>query len=151
MGHKDLMSLHKIYERIKIISKENNLSYHFKVDDGDWETAIEFFYDDDEKWHTIHPPISVDWSNNPQIFCPDLLDYENKIIIEYEEEVGNPRPGARLATKGHNREGDLPNKRDTRRKEFYADGNYTVFQIWESDIHWEQKLERLLITHTRIQ
>ena len=146
MGHKDLMSLHRIYEKIKIISKENNLSYNFKVDDGDWETAIEFIGE-----RSYHPPISVDWSNNPQIFCPDLLDYENKIIIEFEEAIGNPRPGARLAIKGHNREGDLPNKRDTRRKEFYDDGNFHCFQIWESDDKWEQKLERLLITHNNIQ
>ena len=146
MGHKDLMSLHRIYEKIKIISKENNLSYNFKVDDGDWETAIEFIGE-----RSYHPPISVDWSNNPQIFCPDLLDYENKIIIEYEEEVGNPRPGAKLATKGHNREGDLANKRDFRRNEFYADGNFSCFQIWKSDEQWAQKLERLLITHINIQ
>lgn len=146
MGHKDLMSLHRIYEKIKIISKENNLSYNFKVDDGDWETAIEFIGE-----RSYHPPISVDWSNNPQIFCPDLLDYENKIIIEFEEEIGNPRSSARLARKGHNREGDLPNKRDTRRKEFYDDGNFQCFQIWESDDKWEQKLESLLITHTSIQ
>lgn len=140
MGHKDLMSLHRIYEKIKIISIENNLSYHFKVDDGDWETAIEFI---GEK--SYHPPLSVDWSNNPQIFCPDLLEYENKIIIEYEEEIGNPRPGARLARKGHNREGDLPNKRDSKRNEFYADGNFSCFQIWESDENWEQKLESFLL------
>lgn len=145
MGHKDLMSLHRIYEQIKIICKENNLSYNFKVDDGDWETAIEFI-----GAKSYHPPISVDWSNNPDIFCPDLLDYENKIIIEYEEEIGNPKPGARLATKGHNREGDLSNKRDFKRNEFYKDGNYTLFQIWKSDENWEQKLERLLITHTSI-
>lgn len=146
MGHKDLMSLHRIYEKIKIITKENNLSYNFKVDDGDWETAIEFIGE-----RSYHPPISVDWSNNPQIFCPDLLDYENKIIIEYEEEIGNPRPGARLAIKGHNREGDLANKRDSRRKEFYDDGNFQCLQIWESDDKWEQKLERLLIANTSIQ
>lgn len=146
MGHKDLMSLHRIYEKIKIITKENNLPYNFKVDDGDWETAIEFI-----GVKSYHPPISVDWSNNPQIFCPDLLDYENKIIIEYEEEIGNPRTGARLATKGHNREGDLPNKRDFKRNEFYKGGNYTLFQIWKSDENWEQKLERLLIAHTSIQ
>jgi len=146
MGHKDLVSLHKIYERIKIISKENNLSYNFRVDDGSWETAIEFI---GEK--SYHPPLSADWSNNPQIFCPDLLDYENKIIIEYEEEVGNPRSGAKLARKGHNREGDIPNKRDSKRNVFYADGNFTLFQIWDSDEDWAQKLEKFLITHTNIQ
>lgn len=146
MGHKDLVSLHKIYEKIKIITKENNLSYNFTVDDGDWETAIEFI-----GAKSYHPPISVDWSNNPQIFCPDLLDFDNKIIIEYEEEVGNPRSGAKLAIKGHNREGDMPNKRDFKRNEFYADGNYKLLQIWESDENWVLKLERFLISHKNIQ
>lgn len=145
MGHKDLMSLHRIYERIKIICRENHLSYNFKVDDGSWETAIEFIGE-----RSYHPPISVDWSNNPQIFCPDLLDYENKIIIEFEEEIGPPRIGAKLAIKGHNHKGDLPNKRDFKRNEYYKDGNYTLFQIWKSDERWAQKLEKLLITHINI-
>ena len=88
MGIKDSDALHTIYEKIKIFCKENNLPYHFKVDDDDYETAIEFFYDD-EKWHTVHPPISKNWDSNPTIFCPDLLDYEHKLIVEFEEEHGN--------------------------------------------------------------
>lgn len=136
MGHKDLISLHTIYEKIKTICKNNNLPYHFTVDDGDWETAIEF-----SNGRDYHPPISKDWSENPIIFCPDLLDYENRLIIEYEEEVGNPRSGAKLARKGHNREGDIPNKRDTRRNKFYKQAQFKIFQIWDSDNTWSIKLE----------
>lgn len=139
MGHKDLVSLHTIYEKIKTICKDNNLPYHFKVDDGDWETAIEFLDGND-----YHPPISKGWLNNPTIFCPDLLDYEHRLIIEYEEEVGNPRSGAKLAKKGHNREGDLPNQRDFRRNKFYNEAKFRVFQIWASDHAWPSKLKRWL-------
>lgn len=141
MGHKDLDSLHRIYEKIKIICKKNDLSYQFNVDDGDWETAIEFIGDS-----SYHPPISRDWSSNSDILCPDLLDYENKIIIEYEEEIGDHKPGAKLAKKGHNRRGDMPNKRDFRRNQFYNDADFTFFQIWESDKDWPHKLETFLVT-----
>ena len=151
MGEIDIENLFEIYYEIQRIKKKHNLNFHFKIDEGKYETAIEFFYDDDEKWHALHPPQAKNWDTNPNIMCPDLLDYENKIIIEYEEEVGNPRSGARLAKKGHNREGDLPNKRDSRRKWFYDNANFTCFQIWQSDENWKPKLERLLIAHTDIQ
>lgn len=146
MGHIDIGNLFKILYEINRIKKKHNLNFHFKVDEGDWETAIEFIGD-----KTYHPPISKDWSNHPDIFCPDLLDYEHKIIIEYEEEIGNRKPGAKLAKKGHNRRGDLPNKRDFRRKQFYDDANFICFQIWESDEDWESNLEKLLIAHNKVQ
>ncbi len=146
MGHIDIKNLFEIYYEVNKIKKKHNLNFHFKIDEGDYETAIEFIEN-----KTYHPPISKDWSNHPDIFCPDLLDYENKIIIEYEEEIGNPKPGAKLAKKGHNREGDMPNKRDSRRKWFYDNANFTCFQIWESDEGWRLKLERLLITHKYVQ
>ena len=116
------------------------MSYNFQVDDGDWETVIEFI---GEK--SYHPPISVDWSNKPDIFCPDLLDYEHKIIIEYEEEIGNKRPGAKLAKKGHNRLGDIANKRDTHRNRFYNDGGFNYLQIWENEVNWQEKLKSFLL------
>lgn len=141
MGHKDLISLHTIYEKIKTICKTNDLPFHFRVDDGDWETAIEFSDGKD-----YHPPISQSWSNNPTIFCPDLLDYPNRIIIEYEEEIGNKRPGAHLAKKGHNRYGDIANKRDERRNRFYNQRGFRYFQIWEYEKDWQQKLESFLLT-----
>ena len=140
MGHKDLDSLHTIYEKIKTICKTNDLPYHFNVDDGDWETAIEF-----SDGNNYHPPISQDWSANPVIFCPDLLDYENRIIIEFEEEVGKQLPGAKLAKKGHNREGDFASKRDDKRNYFYKQGGFKMLQIWNSDNKWISKLEAFLI------
>ena len=134
------MSLHKIYEKIKTICKTNDLPYHFNVDDGDWETAIEF-----SGGKNYHPPISPDWSDDPIIFCPDLLDYENRIIIKFEEEVGKRLSGAKLAKKGHNREGDFASKRDDRRNYFYKQGEFKILQIWDSEKKWIPKLETFLL------
>lgn len=141
MGEKDLNNLFKIYNEIRLLKKEYNLPLNFKIDKGSFETAIEFI--DDKPYH---PPKSKDWSTNPIILCPDLLDYQNRLIIEYEEEVGNRRTGAKQAKKGHNREGDIPNKRDARRNDYYQKGKFSYFQIWESDEKWKIKLKNFVIS-----
>jgi len=140
VGLIDIDSLFRIYEQIKKITKEHNLSCSFKIDHGTYETAIEFV-----GTLSFHPPISENWDSDPNIFCPDLLDWHNKIIIEYEEEVGERRRGAFLAKKGHHREGDMDNKRDTRREKFYMHRGFHILRIWESDKLWEKKLEAFLI------
>ena len=146
LGQIDIENLFKIYYEIQSIKKKHSLNYYFKIDEGTYETAIEFI---GEK--TYHPPISQDWSNHTDIFCPDLLDYDNKIIIEYEEEVGNRKPGAKLAKKGHHREGDLDTKRDTKRTFYYKEGGFTVLRIWESDVEWRDKLESFLLNLQKVQ
>lgn len=140
MGEIDIASLFVIKDEIKIICKKFDLDFSFNVDMGNYETALEFVGS-----AFFHPPISKDWSDNPTILCPDLLDYSNKIIIEYEEEVGNRRTGARLAKKGHNREGDYDNTRDARRNKFYKRGGFHVLRLWESDKDWKEKLENFLL------
>ena len=140
MGHKDTVALHKIYEILKLYCKKYKVPYSFKVDTGSYETAIEFI---EEK--PYHPPISHDWSTKPIIFCPDLLDWYNKIIIEYEEEVGNRRSGDYLAKKGHHREGDMDTTRDSRRNKYYKSGGFRILRIWNSEQNWEKKLEDFLL------
>jgi hypothetical protein len=140
MGEIDIASLFLIKDEIKQICKKRSLEYSFRVDMGNYETAIEFIGN-----NIFHPPIAKDWSTNPIILCPDLLDYNNKLIIEYEEEIGNKRTGAKLAKKGHHREGDFDNKRDTRRNKFYRRGGFHVLRLWESDQDWKEKLENFLI------
>ncbi|MCZ6581605.1 MAG: hypothetical protein O6761_00315 [Thaumarchaeota archaeon] len=141
MGIVDIDSLFRVNDKLKKIIKQHELPFSFKVDAGTYETAIEFVGS-----KPYHPPLSQDWSTHPVIFCPDLLDWENKIIIEFEEEVGNRRPGAKLARKGHNREGDMDNKRDTRRTGYYKHGGFHTLRIWESDNMWESKLETFIIS-----
>jgi hypothetical protein len=141
MGQIDLENLFKIYYKINYFKKKHNLSkLNFKIDEGFYETAIEFV-----GTKHYHPPISKDWKNNPVILCPDLLDYNNRIIIEYEEEIGDRKSGAKLAKKGHNRPGDFPNKRDGSRNKYYKDGGFHYFQIWESEKNWQKKLEQFLL------
>jgi len=142
MGHQDITSLFLINEEIKTICKKHSLNFSFKVDLGNYETALEFV-----GVNVFHPPISKDWSVNPIILCPDLLDYHNRLIIEYEEEIGSKRTGAKLAKKGHNREGDFDNTRDSRRNKFYKRGGFHVCRLWESDHDWEEKIEKFLLKH----
>jgi hypothetical protein len=140
MGHQDIASLFVIKGEIRILCKKNNLDFSFKVDLGNYETALEFV-----GVNVFHPPISKDWSTSPIILCPDLLDYHHRMIIEYEEEIGNRRAGAQLAKKGHNREGDFDNSRDSRRNKFYKRGGFHVLRLWESDKNWKEKLEEFLL------
>ncbi len=140
MGAIDIENLFRIYDAANSIIKKHSLLVSLTIDHGTFETAIEFVGD-----RFFHPPISKNWDSNPDIFCPDLLDWHNKIIIEYEEEVGERRGGAFLAKKGHNREGDLDNSRDARRTKFYKIGKFHILRIWESDKLWKEKLEKFLL------
>ncbi len=145
MGIKDADALHTIYEQCKKFCLEFDLPYHFTVDNGDYETAIQFHFD--ESWYILHPPVAKNWDSNPTIICPDLLDFEHKKIIEYEEEGGKHRSGARLAQKGHAREGDLDTTRDVRRTKYYTCGNFDVLRFYETDLkkqNWT-KLRQFLL------
>lgn len=146
MGHVDLEKLFDIYYESLLIAKKYNLPYRFTVDEGTYETAIEFIED-----KSFHPPISFTWKTKPVIFCPDLLDYYHKIIIEYEEEVGEPKRGAKLAAKGHNREGDLDNKRDEKRNDYYKQAGFSILRIWKSDESWRSKLKAFLCDFDTVQ
>jgi len=144
MGEIDIDHLMKIYRECVELCKVHHLPYSFSVDHGTYETAIEFIGS-----KSYHPPISENWNQNPDIFCPDLLDYHNKIIIEYEEEVGERRAGSKLARKGHHREGDMDTKRDVRRNLYYNDGKFRVLRIYDSDMLWQKKLAGFLIKLNR--
>jgi hypothetical protein len=128
MGEADIENLHKIYRICVDYTKLLGKQYTFKVDNGSFETALEF---DNNK--VYHPPISKSWNNHPIIICPDILDFKNKLVIEYEEESGNRRNGAFLAKKGHGHEGDYSTKRDSRRDGLYENHGFKILKIWESD------------------
>ena len=94
MGNQDLERLYPVYRACVDFSKLADLPYSFKEDSGNYETAIQF-----KEEHFAHPPWSEDWQTNPEILCPDILEYEHKIIIEFEEETGNRKSGAHYAKK----------------------------------------------------
>lgn len=74
-----------------------------------------------------------------RIFVPDIMDYQNKIIIEFEEECKPNKGGKRR--KGHC---DL-NNRDVRRDWAYTQAKFSLLKIWESDRDWKEKLKIFLI------
>lgn len=146
MGVQDLEKLYPIYRACTEFCKLTELPFTFKVDSGNYETAIEF----QDGFH-IHPPKSKNWDNTT-ILCPDILilSCDNIIgVIEFEEETGNRRTGAYLAKKGHGHEGDLDTKRDSRRNELYKITGFRVLRIWESHYNhntiWKLKLFQFLI------
>ena len=75
--------------------------------------------------------------------APDIMDFENRIIIEYEEES---RPGKRMGKigkKGH----WADSKRDTQRDTNYRRAGFRVCKIWESEMKkgpWNLKLFHFL-------
>lgn len=143
MGIVDIENLHKIYRECVNYCKENNLPYQFKVDSGKWETAIEFT---GIGYH--HPPKSKSWeevkANGNEIKCPDILDFKNRIIIEYEEEPQPGKKGGKLGKKGHSSE----SKKDTHRDMLYRIAGFRLCKIWETEYksgEWIKKLQKFLL------
>lgn len=134
MGNRDIEKLNEIYSFANDFCQLASLPFRFKEDTGSFETAIVFNEltksyrrpKPHETWKSIKYP--------EMLLCPDILDYDHKIIFEYEEETGNKRPGAKLARKGHGHEGDFDTKRDTRRNTAYALCKFRLLRIWQSQL-----------------
>lgn len=134
MGHKDLMSLFPIVQEARRISDEFDLRFSFKWDQGDYETRIDI------------SSLGTCFIGNGKLpligfemYCPDILDYNNKIIIEYEEEAKSNKGAKRR--KGHF-EG---NNRDLKRDWAYTRAKFDLLKVWESDKKWKEKLKQFLI------
>jgi len=127
MGEVDYGNLHKIYRKCVDYCNQENLPYKFKVDSGNYETAIEFWA---IGYH--HPPKSANWnyakSQGNEIKCPDLLDYDHKLIIEYEEEPKPGKKGGKLGKKGHTEE----STKDEHRDQLYRIAGFRLLKFWES-------------------
>lgn len=140
MGEVDIAKLMEIYVFVLDFCKGRNIFFRFAVDEGKFETAIEFI----SFTEAVHPPISSSWTalrkNGNAIYVPDLLDFPNKIIIEYEEE-SKPMKGPKIIKKGHSEESTV----DMLRDKFYKDAGFRLFKVWESDIEWKKKLGEFLL------
>lgn len=142
MGIIDNDVLQDINQYIKSLQTK----YRFKTDDGSFETAIEFW-----KIGYWHPPRSKDWKEikekGNELLCPDLLDYENKLVIEYEEEPKPGKRGGKLGKKGHVEESN----RDEHRDQLYRIAGFKLLKIWETEYkskEWKQKLQKFLFNCT---
>jgi hypothetical protein len=71
-------------------------------------------------------------------FVPDLLDWKNKRIIEYQEEP-KPCKGPKIIQKGHDEFSD--ENKDL----FYKLAGFKQLKIWESDQDWMHKIDGFLI------
>src|SRR5579871_458419 len=124
MGHKDIDKLHRINRYVMILNKEKNWYFNFKVDNGSFETRI----DCNENGHVVLgngqlPLIGYEMN------CPDLLDWNDGIIIEFEEEAKkNTGYFHAKKNKGHS---DYTNTKDTIRDSHYK--KFILLKIWESD------------------
>lgn len=125
MGEVDIESLMKIKQYIQDLNRGNGWDFVFKVDHGKYETKLG---DDDD------------------FYVPDLIDYSNQLIIEYEEE-SKPRKGPKIIKKGHWEE----SRHDFYRDQFYTDRNYLILKIWESELKidkvWQDKLYKFLVAN----
>lgn len=146
MGHVDIENVHKIYRACVDFSKLAVLPFQFKEDSGHMETAIVI-----SEYGAVYPalttgPISPDVKHCRK-FVPDVMDFNNKIIIEFDETPGKPRPGAKLARKGHDPDGN--DMRTSWRDLYYDIGKFRFLKIFDyefkDDVLWKIKLFRFLI------
>lgn len=70
-------------------------------------------------------------------FVPDIMDFKNKKIIEYQEEP-KPGKGAHIGKKGHDEFSD--EDKDL----YYALAGFDQLKIWESDPNWMNKINSFL-------
>lgn len=148
MGEIDIDILTKINKKIVAFVKENDLPFKFETDKGQYQTAIEFWA---MGYH--HPPKSANWnyakSQGNQIKCPDLLDYEHKLIIEYEEEPKPGKRGGKLGKKGHSDESD----KDEHRDQLYRIAGFKLLKFWETDLkeeNWDKIYNFLKLSNKEI-
>jgi len=138
MGEVDYGELYEIYRICIDYCKQEKLPFQFKVDSGNYETAIEFW-----AMGYYHPPKSQSWEEvkkaGNEIKCPDILDFEHKIIIELEEEPKPGKRGGKLGKKGHTEESDTDKHRDM----LYRIAGFKILKIWESELKSKKYKEKL--------
>lgn len=127
------MSLYPIYAECKRLNDEFNFGFHFTWDQGSYETRIDINEDGNCFLGNGKLPL-IGYTMK----CPDILDFHNKIIIEFEEEC-KPDKGARKR-KGHF---DIGTK-DTQRDTLYNKAKFDVLKIWQSDKEWKKTLKKFL-------
>lgn len=145
MGVKDLMSIYPIIQHINELERTIGWGYDFVWDQGFYETLIAI---NEETGKVRRPHSNETWDSityPEQPFCPDIMDYSMKLIIEFEETEGKPRHGAYLAKKGHNADG--LDKRTSNRDLFYSIGGFSVFKIFdfEKKEDYSKRLKQFLV------
>ncbi len=152
MGIQDLGKLFSINQQIKKIDTGNY--YNFVIDTDTKEGKTRIIINEFGLWGKM--PIltetqAKDFRKKGFIqFVPDLIDFKNKIIIEYQEESegrqGVLRRRGKINKKGHDEFSD--EDKDI----FYGLAKFNQLKIWENTPLEKQKeeLETFLIVFSKI-
>ena len=141
MGAQDLQKLFEIKNQIQQIDKKNN--YNFIIDSDTKEGRTRIIIDEFGTWKKM-PNLTEEQASEYRRkgfrqFVPDLIDFKNKIIIEYQEESkgrqGVLRRRGKINKKGHDEFSD--EDKDL----FYKLAEFNQLKIWENTSPEEQKKE----------
>ena len=141
MGIQDLEKLFHINQQIKEIDKENQYNFIIDTDTKDGKTRI--IIDELGTWKKV-PLLSEEQAKafrkkGFRQFVPDLIDFKNKIIIEYQEESegrqGVLRRRGKINKKGHDEFSD--EDKDI----FYNLAKFSQLKIWENTAPEKQREE----------
>ena len=141
MGIQDLQKLFEINQQIKQFDKKKH--YNFIIDTDTKEGKTRIVIDEFGTWKktpylTEEQAIEFRKKGFRQ-FVPDLIDFKNKIIIEYQEESkgrqGVLRRRGKINKKGHDEFSD--EDKDL----FYKLAEFNQLKIWENTSLEEQKTE----------
>jgi hypothetical protein len=141
MGIQDLQKLFEINQQIKQFDKKKH--YNFIIDTDTKEGKTRIVIDEFGTWKktpylTEEQAIEFRKKGFRQ-FVPDLIDFKNKVIIEYQEESkgrqGVLRRRGKINKKGHDEFSD--EDKDL----FYKLAEFNQLKIWENTSPEEQKEE----------
>jgi len=141
MGIQDLQKLFEIKNQIQQIDKKN--FYNFIIDSDTKEGRTRIIIDEFGTWiktpHLTEEQASEYRKKGFRQFVPDLIDFKNKIIIEYQEECkgrqGVLRRRGKINKKGHDEFSD--EDKDI----FYELAKFNQLKIWENTPQVEQNKE----------
>ena len=141
MGIQDLQKLFQINQQIKEIDKENQ--YNFVIDTDTKEGKTRIIIDEFGKWRKascLTKEQAEDFRKKGfRQFVPDLIDFKNKIIIEYQEESegrhGVLRRHGKINKKGHDEFSDKD------KDMFYDIARFNQLKIWENTSPEKQREE----------
>ena len=141
MGIQDLEKLFYIHRQIKQIDENNR--YDFIIDTDTKEGKTRIVIDEFGTWKKV-PSLTEEQAADYRKkgfrqFVPDLIDFKNKIIIEYQEESegrhGVLRRRGKINKKGHDEFSD--EDKDL----FYELAKFNQLKIWENTAPEKQNEE----------
>lgn len=132
MGVQDLEKLFFIHKQVKEIDEKKY--YNFTIDSDTKEGKTRIVINEFGKWQKV-PSLTQEQAEEFRKkgfrqFVPDLIDFKNKIIIEYQEESegrhGILRRRGKINKKGHDEFSD--EDKDI----FYDLAKFNQLKIWEN-------------------